>query len=89
MEKTYVKNFDIGKPNDEIKKKVIADNDYLPFVSVKQTLLEMEPGDIVIWPLKKCNSVRLLAGRIRKQCGRVFRCIKNDKQKTVVVCRFS
>lgn len=87
MAKSLINNFDIN--NENINKKVIPDNDYLPFVCIKQTLLDMEPGDIVAWPLKKCNSVRLLVGRIQKEQGRVYRCIKNNKQKTVDVCRFS
>lgn len=89
MAKTYINNFDLNTENENINKRVISDNDYLPFISIKQTLLEMEPGDIVAWPLSKCNSVRLLAGRIQKEKGRIFRCIKNNKQKTIDVCRFS
>ncbi len=78
---------DLCKEN--IKKRIIPDNDYLPFVSVKQTLLEMEPGDIVALPIAKTNTVRVMAGRIKRRYGKTYRCKQNRKEKTIEVCRFS
>lgn len=75
--------------NENIKRTVIPDNDYLPFVPVKQTLIDMSPGEITAWPESKKNSVRILAGRIGKEMNRRYRCMKNRKEKTIDVCRFS
>lgn len=87
MAKNYNSNFDFNTEN--IKRTIIPDNDYLPFVPIKKTLEDMEPGDITEWPAEKNNSVRILASRIGKQMGRIYRCKKNRKKKTVDVCRFS
>lgn len=76
--------------NDEIiKKEIIPDNDYLPFIKVKEKLLEMAVGDIQIWPLKKLNSVRITARRIRETLGHEYRYKQNRKAQTVEFCRFS
>ncbi len=82
-------NSDFNLNNENIKRTVIPDNDYLPFVPIKNTLVNMKPGEITAWPDSKANSVRILAGRISKQMGRKYRCMKNRKEKTVDVCRFS
>ena len=85
---TIIKNdYNSGKPN--AKKKVILDNEYLPFVPIKQTLLDMEVGDIVAWPAWKMNSVRILASRIKKEIGREFKCVTNRKEKTAEVLRLT
>lgn len=72
-----------------INREIIPDNAYLPFVKVKAKLLEMSPGDIQVWPLKKLNSVRIMTARIQKAQGNIYRCKQNRKDKTVEVCRFS
>lgn len=88
MAREYKSDFDILEVENE-KKKIIPDNDYLPFVPVRQTLMEMNPGEITVWPNSKLNSVRVLSHRIGKELGRVYRCFNNRKEKTVDVCRFS
>lgn len=86
MATEYKSDFDINRGG---KKRIIPDNEYLPFVPIKQTLIDMEPGDIIAWPIVKMNSVRILSHRVGKEMGRVYRCVKNRKEKTVDVCRFS
>lgn len=87
MANEYKSDFDFNKGS--ANKRIIPDNEYLPFVPIKQTLMEMEPGDIIAWPETKTNSVRILSHRIAKETERVYRCVKNRKEKTVDVCRLS
>ena len=85
---TNIRN-DIDFSNMKGKRTVIPDNEYLPFVKVKKTLVDMSPGDIISWPIHKDNSVRITAGRVGKEMNRVYHCNKNHKDKTIDVCRFS
>lgn len=87
MNTIFENNFGVNERTPT--KKIIPDNDYLPFVPVKKTLLDMEVGDIIVWPIQKLNSVRVLATRINRKFGRTYRCIKNRKENTFDVCRFS
>ena len=73
----------------DIKRTVIPDNEYLPFVKVKETIVDMSPGDIIGWPSKKANTVRLTAGKVGRALNRVYRCAKNRKEDTIDVCRIS
>lgn len=74
---------------ESINREIIPDNDYLPFIKVREKLLGMEIGDIQVWPEKKINALRVISGRIQKKQGIKFRCIRNRKDRTVEVCRFS
>ena len=87
METEY-KNKHIGGQTNA-KRKVILDNEYLPFVHIKGTLLELEVGDIAVWPARKMNSIRIMASRIKNQLGREFKCVTNRKEKTAEICRIS
>ena len=80
---------DVNINNLNGKRTVIPDNEYLPFVKVKKTLVDMLPGDIISWPIHKDNSVRITAGRVGKEMNREYRCNKNHKEKTIDVCRLS
>lgn len=82
-------NTGINLNAETIKKVIIPDNDYLPFVKVKDKLLEMEVGDIQVWPEKKLNAVRVMSGRIQRSKGMKFRCLFNRKNQTVEICRYS
>lgn len=73
----------------KIKRTVIPDNEYLPFINISDNIKEMGIGEITAWPISKLNSVRIIAGRIGRKMGRVYRCVQNRKEKTIDVCRFS
>ncbi len=73
---------------ENINKEIIPDNDYLPFIKVKEKLLKMEVGDIQVWPIIKLNAIRVMSGRIQRSKGWDFRCKQNRKEKTVEICRF-
>ncbi len=72
-----------------INKEIIPDNDYLPFIKIREKLLGMEVGDIQVWPEKKLNALRVMSGKILRKQGIKFRCIRNRKDQTVEVCRFT
>ncbi len=75
---------------ENIKKEIIPDNDYLPFIKLKEKLLGMEVGDIQVWPAKKANAVRVMSGRIQRRTeGIAYRYKLNRKDQTIEICRFS
>lgn len=79
----------LGFDSLNTNKKVIPDNEYLPFVSVTDVFMEMNPGDIVVWPISKATSVRITAGRLKWKVGRSFKYSTNKAAHTISVCRVS
>lgn len=65
----------------------IADNEFLLFIPIKETLLEMEVGSIIIWPAKKYNALKCAAAGLNKTQGTDFR-IRSAGPKEIYVCRF-
>lgn len=68
--------------------KVIPDNDYLPFVSVKEVLEDMNVGDITVWPLSKNTTLKVTISRLRKELGREYRTYARAKEG-IKICRFA
>lgn len=79
----------LGFDSSQINKKVIPDNEYLPFLSVTEVLMEMNTGDIVVWPISKASSIRITVGRMKQKNGRTYKYTTNKVSKTISVCRVS
>lgn len=71
---------------DGVRKCIIPDNAYLPFMPVKDTIKKMDVGDLQEWPVKKISTLRVVAMRLKKEDGRKFRIVKS-KNNTVLVFR--
>lgn len=74
--------------NNKVKRIVIPDNEYLPFLDITEMLMDMEVGNILAFPLKKGASAKVMVKRIENTSDREYRCARNDKEKTYDVCRF-
>lgn len=72
----------------EVKRIVIPDNDYLPFVSIKELLMDMEVGEIIALPIRKNFTVKTMVKRVEESSNREYRCCSNVKEQTIDVCRF-
>lgn len=87
MEKT-MKILDFIQSHKEVKRIVIQDNAYLPFIDIKELLEDMKVGQILAFPMKKRGSVKVIAKRIENESDCEYRCCRNDVEKTYDVCRF-
>lgn len=65
----------------------VPDNDYLPFVPVTASLMAMEVGSIMLWPLKKANTVSQTVMKLNRDTERRYRYTKDDN--FIKVCRFA
>ena len=65
----------------------IPDNEFLLFIPMKETLMAMEVGSIIIWPAKKYNALKSAVSSLNKAQGTDFR-IRSAGPKDIYVCRF-
>ncbi|MCM1490472.1 MAG: hypothetical protein NC095_06570 [Muribaculum sp.] len=71
----------------EIKTIEVPDNDYLPFVPVMSSLRDMEVGAIMLWPLKKANTVKQTVMKLNRDTNRRYKYTSDNTY--IKVCRFA
>ena len=72
---------------DQVKIVTVPDNDYLPFVKVSALLREMEVGSIMLWPLKKANTVRQTVMKLNRDTRQRYK--YTTEENYIKVCRFA
>lgn len=68
---------------------IISDDENLWTVPIKDSLLNMEIGEVMVWPLSKFRSVSSTASQLNTCIGRKYRVSKMKDEKTVKIFRFS
>lgn len=77
-----------AKPVPITKRTFVEDNELLEYVPVKDSLMKMKIGEMMIWPIKKSTSLSTTASRISVAHNRSYRLRKNPVANVVTIVRF-